>query len=738
MAWMRSGVRLTVSMAMLALAGVGCGADTGAPPAELVGEGPLGKADDGSASGTGLVVRARLDVSEAEGHRVAIEDHPFSHRGRKSHQYIATFEPGSTQTIRVHVDDAKVEEVAVWVYGPIASDGSWGKPVAKGIATPDAEISFEPEHYGTYAIVVGPRTDDDFQPRYPSHYAAFRDADGERRLAQLDDQGERASLYLDDDVTYEIVSPLPSNQSDPAVGETFIVRGPGGEERELVLEEFSQVGFYLSEDAQSFADSVLGDLSDGELTLEPGSSDAQTFRVVRALDDEGKPSETPVILEVVPTAIEGRETRIFTQENCDHDLCSYAIYADDGSRVALADTRYFKSSYYDFHEPSTYDLELSCEGACGGPAGGGEEGRASEALAQETKYPVYFGHGFKSSSMVWRGVFDYLLSEIGVPMSLLSAMNVDKFNGVPERTEQLRRNLEEFLADKEPARGESYARVNIVAHSMAGLDSRYLTGNPKYNERCLELLCTSATGEAEACCEADANGQPIMWRNRVASITTLSTPHGGSSFADFGVRQMDGSWLGDAIEGVLELVFGLRDAPDGLIRYTIFNLTRTFSQETMAAEYPLLNRFRRYTFGCATGEDDGECNEGRPRRDAAPVERDGKWTLPPPNEQATIFSWAGQSCFSGKCGDVIDPGLIPAYMIVRDEEGENDGVVSIESAKFGIFMGVRATDHFHWNRLPPESRGIRTRIGDWLFGLKSEPASKFHEYWLSELARAGY
>src|SRR5262245_29941428 len=70
--------------------------------------------------------------------------------------------------------------------------------------------------------------------------------------------------------------------------------------------------------------------------------------------------------------------------------------------------------------------------------------------------------------------------------------------GVAERAEQLK----QFLDRELPAKP-----VHLIAHSMGGLDSRYLITH---------------LGMAE----------------RVRSLTTIGTPHRGSPFADWGIRRL--------------------------------------------------------------------------------------------------------------------------------------------------------------------------------------------------------
>jgi triacylglycerol lipase len=80
---------------------------------------------------------------------------------------------------------------------------------------------------------------------------------------------------------------------------------------------------------------------------------------------------------------------------------------------------------------------------------------------------------------------------VGVP-------NLAKTRGVAHRAEQLRR----FILDTFPDE-----RVHVIAHSMGGLDARYMVSR-------------------------------LGMEEQVRSLTTVGTPHRGSAFADWGIRRL--------------------------------------------------------------------------------------------------------------------------------------------------------------------------------------------------------
>jgi len=99
--------------------------------------------------------------------------------------------------------------------------------------------------------------------------------------------------------------------------------------------------------------------------------------------------------------------------------------------------------------------------------------------------------------------------------------HVEWARGLDVRSKTLRREVERILAE------EHAEKVHIIAHSMGGLDTRRML--------------------------FDSRNDGLY--KRVASLTTLGTPHFGSPVADFLVRNMGNlvSQFGLPIEGVQDL-----------------------------------------------------------------------------------------------------------------------------------------------------------------------------------------
>ncbi|MEC7948787.1 MAG: hypothetical protein VX265_14565 [Myxococcota bacterium] len=144
---------------------------------------------------------------------------------------------------------------------------------------------------------------------------------------------------------------------------------------------------------------------------------------------------------------------------------------------------------------------------------------------------------------------------------------------------------------------------------------------------------------------------------RVASITTVSAPHRGTVVADLADGVLDltpfDAWLIDAVVAGLAAFVGL-SGPE--LSDQIRDLT-TDAMETF--------------------------NDDVPDR-----------------QDVVYWSWAGASCrgLDFRCqaargGEVIDPVFSATFRLLLLVEGDNDGIVSVESARWGTFLGELPADH---------------------------------------------
>jgi len=187
--------------------------------------------------------------------------------------------------------------------------------------------------------------------------------------------------------------------------------------------------------------------------------------------------------------------------------------------------------------------------------------------------------------------------------------NVSWAADVKTRAEDLEKNIEDVL------RKENALKVNIIAHSMGGIDCRHMM----FDGRNLSKI-----------------------HERIASLTTISTPHEGTPFADWGT---------DHLPLVIKTAQGL-----GL--------------DLKAFEDLRTDRCKAFN---------------RSPEVIAFEEGAGKNTL--------LQSFAGKQNFWG----IFDVLKLP-YYIIEKSEGDNDGLVSVRSAKWrdDYFRDViDETDHLN-------------------------------------------
>lgn len=196
--------------------------------------------------------------------------------------------------------------------------------------------------------------------------------------------------------------------------------------------------------------------------------------------------------------------------------------------------------------------------------------------------------------------------------------DLDPLDSIPSRAIQLRDFIQSRIYDHRRKKFR-YEKVHLLAHSMGGLDARYMIANLSMD-----------TGDRSPMAE------------RVASLTTIGTPHLGTPFADFMMR----------------LPIGQR----------AIQWANLYSVNIAA--------FEQLTVRCLVKEG---FNERMPDRDGV-----------------QYYSYAGDVSPLR----VFPPMLLPAEIIRRSADGgSNDGLVPVESAKFqygpieGEYDQVLSADH---------------------------------------------
>ena len=158
-----------------------------------------------------------------------------------------------------------------------------------------------------------------------------------------------------------------------------------------------------------------------------------------------------------------------------------------------------------------------------------------------TRHPVVLMHGFGLLAFLAKGGH---LHEEAMHLRLHGiaafAPNVTPYHVIPQRAAMWKNRIEVILSQT------GAEKVNLIAHSMGGLDARYLI---------------SALGMAD----------------RVASLNTISTPHRGSSLALMALKQPErlrelvrnaANWVG---ENVMEVEADFHAALESLTPRAVTN-----------------------------------------------------------------------------------------------------------------------------------------------------------------------
>ncbi|MBQ3184295.1 MAG: hypothetical protein IJB57_11605 [Clostridia bacterium] len=216
------------------------------------------------------------------------------------------------------------------------------------------------------------------------------------------------------------------------------------------------------------------------------------------------------------------------------------------------------------------------------------------------KYPVLMVHGMGFRDYKLVGYWGRIPDELGKLGCNIYFGEQDSNADIDTNGRHIARRIEEIL-------GETGAdKVNIIAHSKGGLDSRY---------------AISSLGMAD----------------RVASLVTVSTPHNGSRTVDFLMR-----------------------FPDPLIRFVGFCTDCWFRVlgDKKPNTYSVFHSFT--TKGAA------EFNEQTPDCDGVLYQSYATVMKKPSSDMLMWFTNAVVGCI----------------------EGENDGLLTPESVKWGEFKGV--------------------------------------------------
>lgn len=271
---------------------------------------------------------------------------------------------------------------------------------------------------------------------------------------------------------------------------------------------------------------------------------------------------------------------------------------------------------------------LGCEGAISGQEI--EAGEGANLTCASAPYPIILAHGMSGFDQV--GPLEYFF---GVADDLRARGNqvfvsqVPPFQSSAVRGEVLAEFVDEVIANT------GACKVNIIAHSQGGLDSRYLLGSLGYGDR-------------------------------VSSVVTVSTPHRGSAIADLVLAAPD---FTDPLLNAVALLLGvtvneLGNDPD--IIASLITLSEA-EADNFAAENPDDPRVAFFSIA-------------------------GRSLLQRASNECSGSIWS-----NSRKTDFVDPLLLPTGLILQGANIfspiPNDGLVTVASAKWGTFLGCVPADH---------------------------------------------
>eukprot|EP01130_Rhizamoeba_saxonica_P009355 TRINITY_DN3796_c0_g1_i2.p1 TRINITY_DN3796_c0_g1~~TRINITY_DN3796_c0_g1_i2.p1 ORF type:complete len:303 (-),score=59.26 TRINITY_DN3796_c0_g1_i2:134-967(-) len=207
-----------------------------------------------------------------------------------------------------------------------------------------------------------------------------------------------------------------------------------------------------------------------------------------------------------------------------------------------------------------------------------------------TKYPIVLSHGMggdRAFLKSFTGIKKWL-SESGLEVL---QPQVFRYGKIPLRSGLMKEHILEYLEKN------NIEKVNIIAHSMGGLDGRYII--------------------------SELGGHEF-----ISSLTTISTPHYGSTYCDWILEQLNPNEKLELISNYLPFEIGAWD-----------NLTTHYLKNEFNPKYKDHPDVKYYSVAGAVD-----------------------------------FSLTNPLSFSGG--------------IITPLEGPNDGLVSVESSKWGTFLGT--------------------------------------------------
>lgn len=252
----------------------------------------------------------------------------------------------------------------------------------------------------------------------------------------------------------------------------------------------------------------------------------------------------------------------------------------------------------------------------------------------KTTYPIILVHGVAGVSK-YLGIVDYwwrVKGDLSYHGANVHVANLSSFADENLRGEKLLATIRQVMIET------GAPKVNLIAHSQGGLSSRY-----------------AAAVMPEA----------------IASITTIGTPHRGSEVAD---------WIASTPSIVQGVIAGTASLAGSVFSFMVgeplpqdpygaLNLMTTQGMANFNQRYPSAG----LGANCSTNGASTNVVNGHTHR---------------------LYSWTGTAGGTNIL-DILDPVLILGDVTIKLRGGgDNDGLVSVCSARFGRIIGT-----YNWNHV---------------------------------------
>jgi triacylglycerol lipase len=265
---------------------------------------------------------------------------------------------------------------------------------------------------------------------------------------------------------------------------------------------------------------------------------------------------------------------------------------------------------------------------------------APEAAKLGAPYPVVLMHGMSGFGQLDLGpvgitYFDGVVEDLTKSGESVFVTVVPPFDTSAARAQALSKQIDDIL------KRTGKAKVNLVGHSQGGMDARVIT-----------------------------SPQGLGYGDRVASVTTVATPHHGSKVADavLGLLQylpadVIDSVTGDFLKLVEKTAYELQS--DAHLRQQVVELSEKYMTTVFNPKYQDAPGVLYMSYGGRTN-----------LRTGIGVCDDGKYDNDPLDVDATQLMLAPLAIF-------LEEGKLKV----------NDGLVTVESSKWGVFQQCVPADH---------------------------------------------